>query len=79
VRANWIEVARFPAVSGSRSRDAIDWFAVEMMNTIHEPNWTDEEGGVFEVLSRTFRIRLGGLESEFWVVEELKIGSARHG
>jgi hypothetical protein len=72
VKASWVEANRFDAVSGSNARDARDWFAREHLDTHKSPVWLDEGLGTFEVLGRTFRIWIGGIDSNQWVIEELK-------
>ena len=78
MRASWIEVARFHAVSGSGAREARDWFVLEKLGTHKPPMWMDEGLGTFMVEDRTFRIWIGGLNSDWWVVEELIETRSKH-
>lgn len=78
MRAGWQEIDRFKAVSGSNARRARDWFVLERLETVKEAVWMEESIGTFTVLGRTFKIGLGGVESDFWVVHELKSPGCKH-
>ena len=77
MRTAWVEVCRFPAVSGSSARDARDWFVQEFLETIKLAVWMEETLGTFTVFGRAYRIELAGAESEEWRVDELKVGGTR--
>lgn len=72
MRHQWVEVDRFPAVSGSSARDARDWWVLEGLETTKPAVWMEESIGTFTVFGRTFKITIGGADSDYWVVHELK-------
>lgn len=72
MRTSWFEIDRFPAVSGSSARHARDHFVLETLETVKEAVWMEEAIGTFTVLGRTFRITIGGADSDQWVIHELK-------
>jgi hypothetical protein len=78
VRSGWVEVDRFKAVFGSTARHARDHFVLETLETVKEAVWMEESMGTFTVFGRTFRIRIGGIDSGSWVVEELKTTGSKH-
>jgi hypothetical protein len=78
MRASWQEIDRFPAAPGCLTRHAVEWFARDSQAAPGRWQWQSEDEGTFEADGRTFRIRLGGPDSDQWVIEELKASRGRH-